>query len=898
MNWFKRVFKQFASEEEELNQVEESVEVEPQPKMESTAWKKEIDSKIIYQYPKGNFRFPLIPDEDIDNKQEAGRRKRREPRQSYYENRRENDQPYKRPYVEQAKNGQKEEKVSNTYSTNRPFKPTEIVSPIYGYIRPEREETGTTESRSITETEKKDGISKEAKINQREQNETRLNEELLTFAGMNDEVAETQEVRQNIETGIPPETERKVETAEQQEAEMYGEAAELQEAGQQHAKIDAETVELHKVEIAAALETEIMNSVMEQDSSLSMDAEQYFSEEISSQQNNRIDSALKGESDASLCVLASEAEKEVKGQLDSFIDVQEHNDDHSLLQFEEAEAAEDAYQKNAEEVVEEMKEENYQVKTEEKKTSSRRGPLPFNVLMLNKDRKLLANQKAEKKGYEEPKPQSETEAIVPTMVEKDIVENYDLPYYVFPEENLLHPPILQIEKDGWIEEQTMLLNDTFTNFNVHAKVVNVTQGPSVTRYEVQPEPGVKVSKITNLSDDLKLSLAAKDIRIEAPIPGKHTVGIEVPNQKSRPVLIREILESEEFKSSSSPLTVAMGLDISGKPIVTDLRKMPHGLIAGATGSGKSVCINTMLVSLLYKAKPEELKLLLVDPKMVELAPYNYVPHLASPVITDVKTATAALKWAVEEMERRYELLAHAGVRDITKYNQLAEEYKRYSEKLPYLVIVIDELADLMMMAPADVEEAISRIAQKARACGIHLLIATQRPSVDVITGLIKANVPTRIAFSVSSQIDSRTVIDISGAEKLLGKGDMLFLENGTSKPVRLQGTFVSDEEIDQVVAHVRKERKPEYLFEQEELLKKVQMSEEEDELFYEACEFIIEQGGASTSSLQRNFKIGYNRAARLIDMMEKQGFISEARGTKPRDVLITESELLLLQENE
>ncbi|MCT2346654.1 FtsK/SpoIIIE domain-containing protein [Niallia taxi] len=474
----------------------------------------------------------------------------------------------------------------------------------------------------------------------------------------------------------------------------------------------------------------------------------------------------------------------------------------------------------------------------------------------------------------------------------------ELPYYVFPEDELLSPPIYNTEHDGWIEEQTELLNHTFKNFNVHAKVVNVTQGPSVTRYEVQPEPGVKVSKITNLSDDLKLSLAAKDIRIEAPIPGKHTIGIEVPNRTSRPVLLSEILNSEEFKDSASPLTVALGLDISGKPIVTDLRKMPHGLIAGATGSGKSVCINTMLVSLLYKAKPEDLKLLLIDPKMVELAPYNYIPHLASPVITDVKTATAALKWAVEEMERRYELLAHAGVRDITKFNQLAEQNQQYAQKLPYIVIIIDELADLMMMAPADVEEAISRIAQKARACGIHLLIATQRPSVDVITGLIKANVPTRIAFSVSSQIDSRTVIDISGAEKLLGKGDMLFLENGTSKPVRLQGTFVSDEEIDQVVAHARRERKPDYLFEQEELLKKVQMSEDEDELFYEACEFIIEQGGASTSSLQRNFKIGYNRAARLIDMMEKQGYISEAKGTKPRDVLITEVEFLQLHDTE
>ncbi|MEK4973788.1 DNA translocase FtsK [Niallia sp. FSL R7-0648] len=916
MNWFKKVFKQFASEEEELNQVEESVEAEQQPKMESTAWKKEIDSKIIYQYPKGNFRFPLIPDEEIDDKKEMDRRKRREPRQAFLENRRENDQPFKRPYAEQTKSDQKEEKVSNTYSTNRPFKPTEVVSPIYGYNRPERKAIRTTESRPIIE--KKVEISKEARINQKEQNKTRGNKELLTFAGMNDEVVESQEVRQNVEiaesqkaernveAAEPQEEERNVESSELQEAEKNVEVAELQEAerniesaetqeaGQQHGEIHVETVELHKAETAVAQETVTVDRIMEQDTSFSIKAEEYFAEEITS----RADSALEIENVASLSVFAREAEKEVNEQVESLIEDQELDNNQSLLKFEEAEVVEEVYQENDEELVVEKKEEASQAKIEEKKTISRKGPLPFNVLMLNKDRKRLANQQVEKKICEEPKPQSQAEVVVPSMIEKEDEEQNDLPYYVFPEENLLNPPILQIEKDGWIEEQTMLLNDTFTNFNVHAKVVNVTQGPSVTRYEVQPEPGVKVSKITNLSDDLKLSLAAKDIRIEAPIPGKHTVGIEVPNQKSRPVLIREILESEEFKSSASPLTVAMGLDISGKPIVTDLRKMPHGLIAGATGSGKSVCINTMLVSLLYKAKPEELKLLLVDPKMVELAPYNYVPHLASPVITDVKTATAALKWAVEEMERRYELLAHAGVRDITKYNQLAEEHKRYSEKLPYLVIVIDELADLMMMAPADVEEAISRIAQKARACGIHLLIATQRPSVDVITGLIKANVPTRIAFSVSSQIDSRTVIDISGAEKLLGKGDMLFLENGTSKPVRLQGTFVSDEEIDQVVAHVRKERKPEYLFEQEDLLKKVQMSEEEDELFYEACEFIIEQGGASTSSLQRKFKIGYNRAARLIDMMEKQGFISEARGTKPRDVLITESELLLLQENE
>ena len=387
-------------------------------------------------------------------------------------------------------------------------------------------------------------------------------------------------------------------------------------------------------------------------------------------------------------------------------------------------------------------------------------------------------------------------------------------------------------------------------------------------------------------DDIKLSLAAQDMRMEAPIPGKHTIGIEIPNRKSKPVFLREVLESEAFQNHPSPLAVAMGLDISGQPIVTDLRKMPHGLIAGQTGSGKSVCINTMLVSLLYKATPQEVKLMLIDPKMVELAPYNRIPHLVSPVITDVKAATAALKWAVEEMERRYELFVHAGVRDITKFNEHAEHAGQYANKLPYILIIIDELADLMMMSPADVEEAICRIAQKARACGIHLIVATQRPSVDVITGLIKANIPTRVAFSVSSQVDSRTIIDSGGAEKLLGRGDMLFAENGSSKTMRLQGTFVSDDEIDQVVNHVKKEQQPNYLFEQEELLNRAQVSEETDELFFEACEFVVNQHTASTSSIQRRFRVGYNRAARLIEMMEQQGIISESRGSRPREVLI------------
>ncbi|OCA91575.1 hypothetical protein A8F94_06045 [Bacillus sp. FJAT-27225] len=595
----------------------------------------------------------------------------------------------------------------------------------------------------------------------------------------------------------------------------------------------------------------------------------------------------------------------------------------------------------------EEKQEVASIETETQKKDTerpkRRSHLPFNVLMLKQDREKLGQQQkpvfnplfrkdpskpapTENQVKQESKssgstpvkqegkiladtsvkqadsaPIAESKLISDNSVKQDLQEDgmteiSDNMAYRFPDIDLLDPPIHEEEDPAWLESRREMLEQTLHNFNVGASVVNVTQGPSVTRFEVHPDPGVKVNKVTNLSDDIKLSLAARDIRIEAPIPGKHTIGIEVPNPKSRPVMIREIIDSNTFMEKDSPLTAVLGLDISGNPIVTDLKKMPHGLIAGATGSGKSVCINSLLVSLLYKASPDDLKLLLIDPKMVELAPYNRIPHLVSPVITDVKAATAALKWAVEEMERRYELFAHAGVREITRYNDLAMQTKRYAEKLPFIVIVIDELADLMMMSPADVEEAICRIAQKARACGIHLIIATQRPSVDVITGLIKANVPTRIAFSVSSQVDSRTIIDIGGAEKLLGRGDMLFLENGSSKPVRLQGTFVTDDEIDKVASFTRGQRSPNYLFEQEELLKKAQVTEEEDELFLEACEFVVGQGGASTSSLQRRFKVGYNRAARLIDMMEEAGYISGARGSKPRDVLITETELETLHD--
>lgn len=811
--------------------------------------KKEMESKVIYQYPKGKFRFPLIPDSELSEKKrrEDLNRKRKE----------ENIAPVLQEKEEQKQSVIPSSKTIETTTSNKveipkmkkPFRPTETISPIYGYNRPVKNQEEKKKAFNLEEHEKRNDRAFYSSID-------KVNEKLLLFEDGMDENRQKEEATAN-EVGV---------------------------------NNDVIIAELNQMSLFKEEEEQTANASEDQRIAI-------------------VENIINTTKDQNL--------------------VQEENNIQAIdLKMETTEESEEAGFEHSLSSTSDLIEDT-SIAVEEKKRGKapKRSSLPFNVLMLNKDRRYieqkrreqetlaLEKKRAEQKQLQEEKvaleekrvEQKRLDQLATMQAEKEIVssigkqeemlgEEERLAYYAFPSLDLLHPPVRKVENDDWIKEQTNVLNNTLLNFNVQARVVNVTQGPSVTRYEVQPEPGVKVSKITNLSDDLKLSLAAKDIRIEAPIPGKHTIGIEVPNRTSRPVLIREIINSDVFKQSESPLTVALGLDISGKPIVTDLRKMPHGLIAGATGSGKSVCINTMLVSLMYKAKPEELKLLLIDPKMVELAPYNFIPHLASPVITDVKTATAALKWAVEEMETRYELLAHAGVRDITKYNQLAMESKNFSQKLPYIVIIIDELADLMMMAPADVEEAISRIAQKARACGIHLLIATQRPSVDVITGLIKANVPTRIAFSVSSQIDSRTVIDISGAEKLLGKGDMLFLENGTSKPTRLQGTFVSDEEIDDVVQHVRRERKPEYLFEQEELLKKVQITEEEDELFFEACEFIIEQGGASTSSLQRRFKIGYNRAARLIDMMEKQGFISEAKGTKPRDVLITEDEFLQLQD--
>lgn len=469
-------------------------------------------------------------------------------------------------------------------------------------------------------------------------------------------------------------------------------------------------------------------------------------------------------------------------------------------------------------------------------------------------------------------------------------------HYEKPPLSFLAPPEEKTEDWGWMDEQGERLIMALSYFHIDAEIVSIVQGPAVTQFEITVAHGTKVSKVRGLADDIKLALAARDIRIDAPIPGKHSIGIEIPNRVARAVRLSEVTDSDGFQESESPLEAALGLDLTGQPVTIDLRKMPHGLIAGATGSGKSVCINSILVSLLYKADPHELKLMLIDPKMVELAPFNHIPHLVSPVITDVKAATAALKWAVEEMERRYQLFMHAGVRDITRFNQQAEKAGQYAQKMPYILIVIDELADLMMMSPADVEEAICRIAQKARACGIHLIVATQRPSVDVITGLIKSNIPTRIAFAVSSAVDSRTILDMQGAERLLGRGDMLYLGNGMPAPVRLQGTFVTDDEIEDIIAYVRDQGEPEYMFEHDELLKKAEIVEEQDELFEEVCRYVFEQGTASTSSIQRRYKIGYNRAARLVDMLERHGFVSEQKGSKPRDVFITESDIISMFE--
>ena len=462
------------------------------------------------------------------------------------------------------------------------------------------------------------------------------------------------------------------------------------------------------------------------------------------------------------------------------------------------------------------------------------------------------------------------------------------------------------DSDKHLRETAIKLQKTLQTFGVDVTVTNISCGPSVTRYELQPEMGVKVSKIVGLSDDIKLNLAAADIRIEAPIPGKAAVGIEVPNKENSAVMLRDLLETEEFKNSKSKISFATGRDISGKVVVSDIGKMPHLLVAGATGSGKSVCINTLIMSVLYKANPDEVKLIMVDPKVVELSVYNGIPHLMIPVVTDPKKAAGALNWGVAEMERRYQLFAEYNVRDIKGFNDKVEQLKDIEDpekpkKMPQIIIIVDELADLMMVAPGEVETAICRLAQLARAAGIHLVLATQRPSVNVITGLIKANMPSRIAFSVSSGVDSRTIIDMNGAEKLLGKGDMLFYPAGYQKPVRVQGAFVSDKEV-QAVVEFLKSNSGEISYD-EDIQKQVNSNQgaagvgggsdaadDRDIYFVDAGKFIIEKDKASIGMLQRVFKIGFNRAARIMDQLSEAGVVGEEEGTKPRKVLMSPEE--------
>ncbi len=482
------------------------------------------------------------------------------------------------------------------------------------------------------------------------------------------------------------------------------------------------------------------------------------------------------------------------------------------------------------------------------------------------------------------------------------------------------PPldILQFARGGTMNEsehrlrqKALKLEETLRSFNIDAIVNNVTQGPAVTRYEVQPNSGVKVKGIKNLADDIALNMEAKSIRIEAPIPGKPAVGIEIENEKINMVTIREIIDSPAFKHAGSKVTVAIGKDIAGKAIVADLKAMPHILIAGSTGSGKSVCINSIITSILYKARPDEVKMVLIDPKVVELSRYNGVPHLLIPVVTEPAKAAAALNWAVEEMDKRYKRFAAAGVRELSAYNTYVKRHKNkvlddeVMRYMPQVVILIDELADLMMAAPSQVEESICRLAQKARAAGMHLIVATQRPSVDVITGLIKANIPSRIAFAVSSQVDSRTILDMVGAEKLVGRGDMLFSPLGSGKPVRVQGTFISDEEVRNLIAFVKQQGEADEAAASDVMdsIAKVNTPDAEkgdrdfeDELLPDAIELVVGAGQASVSMLQRRFRIGYNRAARIIDMMEDRQIVGPQDGSRPRQVLISEEDLEVMKE--
>lgn len=784
--------------------------------------------------------------------------------------------PVEQPEVKAKENAAPKRPISRKFEpqskNTRPFEPSRVPSPIHGYNESRPEPNMNLIEKQEQQRNEQGNLSAHASA-----------QEALRLQGFHNQVARNTQ-KEVMEEELRALKER--ETLDRQQAEVDVSKEAIGEQQSSHFQAEASVL--------------LFDDELE-----TLEEPQQIEEPVQGIETANIEEPMRVEETAI-------TEKTVNDEkVEPFVEPETHKVVESVEKPKQPEVVEqEVHNGSSDEAIPEE-----EIREPEKK---REKTVPFNVLMLKSDKDrlhktlrqnnpIVQTSQAESVNHDEPieKPVQEqvptvgadTQAMPEGAVEQqkpieDEEKAVSLPRaYEHPRSDYLRAPENDLIDEAWMEEQGERLIEALSHFQVQASILSIVQGPAVTQFEVTVAQGVKVSKIRNLADDLKLALAAKDIRIQAPIPGRSSIGIEIPNRKSRPVRISEVIESRMFQESESPLEAALGLDLTGKPVTLDLRKMPHGLIAGATGSGKSVCINSLLVSLLYKSSPQDLKMLLIDPKMVELAPYNHIPHLVSPVITDVKAATASLKWAVEEMERRYQLFAHSGVRDLNRYNKLVKEKGDYAQHLPYILIVIDELADLMMMSPSDVEDSICRIAQKARACGIHLVIATQRPSVDVITGLIKSNIPTRIAFSVSSQVDSRTILDSQGAERLLGRGDMLYLGNGMSAPVRIQGTFVTDGEIEDVIAHVRSQGEPEYFFNEEELIKRSGTADVQDDLFEEACRFIMAQGSASTSLLQRKFHIGYNRAARLMDLIEQHGFISEQNGSKARSVLITEDDI-------
>lgn len=902
LKWFKKLTNRFFSEE-----------VEEEAKNESKDEINQLEEIKEDQEHPATFRFPIITDAEIygwseeeqvqsteTEKENVFKEDEFEPIPLYENERWPGDRPERQRYEEQqlsryierpAFQRREEKKVAESEYLKRTekskvlqadlkdmqnkkrrqkFIPSQVPSPIYGYSKPQKsipkkeesskisEEHGeleNTTSPTVEQVEQKNNLVKES-IEQERDEQRIIEEEPITEMESSPIVEASEEV---LEVEITAEEDNVIES---EDKSTFNNLATLEEVN------------------------------VREEPLVEVEEERVDAEEIQ-----------------------DEDDEYVMGISESMADSVEVNEPVESHDYEDTDQQNENEQvQNQEVAIREEPQEKPTMTNDEK-------VVPFNVLMLKSDKRNLQKREIVKKIA------SELEAKQQLAIEKntknsstaemeieheehnqvleesretsqDVEEIEDreaVQSYVLPKLEYLIPPETEVEDTDWLIAQSARLEESLSHFGIQAEVINAVQGPTVTRFELTVSQGTKVSRVRNLTDDLKLTLAARDIRIEAPIPGRSSIGIEIPNRTARAVRISEVIQTESFQHSESPLEAVLGLGLTGEPATLDLRKMPHGMIAGATGSGKSVCINSILVSLLYKASPSDLQMMLIDPKMVELAPFNGIPHLISPVITDVKAATAALKWAVAEMERRYELLAHAGVRDIERYNKKVIENRKFSKKMPYLLIVIDELADLMMMAPADVEVSISRITQKARACGIHLIIATQRPSVDVITGIIKANIPTRIAFSVSSQVDSRTMIDTNGAERLLGKGDMLYIGNGESVPIRLQGTFVTDDEIERIIEHVQGEASPTYLFGQNELLQSA-TEEEADPLFNEVCKYIYNQGSASTSMLQRKFSIGYNRAAKLMDRLEELAFVSPQQGSKARDVYLTKEELQQLTE--